>query len=92
MSSIITFSDGKSFEMIAAYGRNQITNSLADLLAKTDREILELHFDSVNINMGELQDYYMNPDEKTGTLTITDESGESFIHKDYVIPMKFGME
>lgn len=92
MSSTITFSDGKSFEMISAYGRNQITNSIADLLAKTDREILELHFDSAIVNMGELQEYYMNPDEKTGILTITDESGESFIHKDYVIPMKFGME
>ena len=92
MSSFITFSDGKSFEMISAYGKNQLTNSLSDLLAKTDREILEIHFDSTIVNMGELQDYYMNPDEKTGILTITDESGESFIHKDYVIPMKFGME
>ena len=92
MSSTITFSDGKSFEMISAYGRNQLTNSLADLLAKTDREILEIHFDSTIVNMGELQEYYMNPDEKTGILTITDESGESFVHKDYVIPMKFGME
>ena len=92
MSSTITFSDGKSFEMIAAYGRNQITNSLADLLAKTDREILELHFNSTIINMGELQEYYMDPDNKTNVLTITDESGNSFVHRDYVIPMKFGME
>ena len=92
MSSIITFSNGKSFEMISAYGRKQLTNSISDLLAKTDREILELHFDSTNVSMVELQEYYMNPDEKTGIFTITDESGESFIHKDYVIPMKFGME
>ena len=92
MSSTITFSDGKSFEMIAAYGRNQITNSLADLLAKTDREILELHFNSTIVNMGELQEYYMDPDNKTNVLTITDESGNSFVHRDYVIPMKFGME
>ena len=92
MSSFITFSDGNSFEMISAYGRNQLTNSLSDLLAKTDREILELHFDSTIVNMGELQEYYMKPDEKTGLITITDESGESFVHKDYVIPMKFGME
>ena len=92
MSSMITFSNGKSFEMIAAYGRNQLTNSLADLLAKTDREILELHFDSTIVNMGELQEYYMDPDNKTNVLTITDESGNSFVHRDYVIPMKFGME
>ena len=88
----ITFSDGKSFEMIAAYGRNQVTNSLADLLAKTDREIIELHFNSAIVNMGDLQDYYVNPDDKTGVITITDDDGNSYVHTDYVIPLKFGME
>ena len=89
---IITFSDNKSFEMIAAYSRNQLTNSLTDLLSKTDREIIELHFNSAVVNMGDLQDYYINPDDKTGVITITDDDGNSYVHTDYVIPLKFGME
>lgn len=88
----ITFSDNKTFDMLAAYGRSQATNSLADLLAKTDREVIELHFNSAVVNMGELQPYYINPDDKVGVITITDDDNNSFVHKDYVIPLKFGME
>ena len=92
MSYTITFSDGKTFDMITAFSRNQYTTSIEDLLASGNREILELHFNSALINMGELQDYYVNPDEKTSIVTITDENGSSFVHKDYVIPIKFSLE
>lgn len=88
----ITFADNKSFSFLVAYGRNEVTNSLADIISKTDREVLEIHFASTGVDMGDLQDYYINPDEKTHTITITDEEGNSFVHCDYVIPLKFGME
>ena len=89
---LITFADNKSFEFLAAYGKHEATNSLADLLAKTDREVLEIHFSSAVVNTGDLQDYYVNPNDKTHTITITDDEGNSFMYLDYVIPMKFGME
>ncbi len=92
MSIIITFSDNKSFKAIAAYGRTELVNSFSDLIAKTDREIMEIHFNSAEVNMVDLQEYYINPDEKMGVITITDEGGNNFVYTDYIIPMKFGME
>lgn len=88
----IIFSNNKKFDLISAYGRKELVNSFSDLLNKINREIIELHFDSTKINMGDIQEYYLDPDNKMGYITIIDDENKAFVHTDYVIPLEFGMK
>lgn len=88
----ITFSDGIEFPLCTAKGKSELVLSAQDLISVADREVIELRFDSTIVTMDSLMPYFLNTNEKTGIITLTNDNGESFIHKDYVIALKFSME
>lgn len=88
----ITFADNQTYDLIVAKGKGEIIISPEDLISKVERDIIELHFDSTKYNMGELQKYFVNADDYTHTIVLTDKNGASYVHTDYVIKLKYGMD
>lgn len=88
----ITFADNISYPIIAVYGRTELVSSISDLISKSDREIMEIHFDSTILDKNSVLNYYQNATELTNTITITDDNGQSFTHLDYVISVKYSLE
>lgn len=91
MSSTITFANEVSFDVLSIAGRNEMTSSDIDLLTDSKRNILEIKFDGNVYDTDIILDYYENT-ENTEKLTITDDSGNTFVYLDYVIPVKFSTE
>lgn len=88
----ITFADGITYPILTILGRTELVSSLPDLIAKSDRNILEIHFDSTVLDKDSVFIYYKNATELTHTITIADDEGQSYTHLDYVIPVKFSFE
>lgn len=88
----ITFADGISYPILTILGRTELVSSLSDLIAKSDRNILEIHFDSTVLDKDSVFIYFTNAAELTHTITITDDEGQSYTHLDYIIPVKFSFE
>lgn len=88
----ITFADNIVHSALATYGRTELVSSLPDLIAKSDRNILEIHFDSTVLDKDSVFIYYKNATELAHTITIVDDEGQSYTHLDYVIPVKFSFE
>ena len=88
----ITFADNKTYDLIVVKGKGEIVISPEDTMSKAERDIIELHFDSTKYDTGELQKYFVNADEYTHTFTLTDDIGASFVHTDYVIKLKYGLD
>lgn len=88
----ITFADNNSFDLIVAKGAGDIIFSPQDLIAKGERDVIEFHFDSTKYNMDQLTPYFINADDLTHTITLTDDSGSIYVHTDYVIRLKFGLD
>lgn len=88
----ITFADNQTYDLIVAKGKGEIVISPEDLMSKVERDIIELHFDSTKYNMGDLQKYFVNADEYAHTITLTDDIGASYVHTDYVIKLKYGLD
>lgn len=88
----ITFADGISYPILTVLGRTELVSSLPDLIAKSDRNIMEIHFDSTVLDKDSVFIYYKNATELTHTITIVDDEGQSYTHLDYVIPIKYSLE
>lgn len=88
----ITFADNQTYELIVAKAKNEIIFSPEDMLSQGERDVFELHFDSTKYNMNELHKYFVNADEYAHTITLTDDVGASYVHTDYVIKLKYGMD
>ncbi len=84
----ITFADNKTFEVKSIEGRNDITESNADIVANSDREIIKMIFDGAVCAEDDIRYYYENPDN-CSKIIITDDEGNTFEHLDYVISVKF---
>lgn len=84
----ITFADGKIFDVINIAGRNNMTHSISDVIANSDREIMEIIIRGDCYIEEQIKHYYNNPDN-CSTITITDDEGNKFDHLDYVIPIRF---
>lgn len=88
----ITFADNITYPILTILGRTELVSSLPDLIAKSDRNIMEIHFDSTILDKDDIFIYYKNAAELTHTVTIVDDKGQSYTHLDYVIPVKFSFE
>lgn len=84
----ITFADGKTFDVINITGRKNMTYSISDVIANSDREIMEIIIRGDCYIEEQIKRYYNNPDN-CSKITITDDEGKKFDHLDYVIPLKF---
>lgn len=89
--SMITFADNKSFEVIAVNGRYNMTTSVSDIIADSNRNIFEIIFDGNIVTEEDAKYYYLNPNNAS-TIIITDDSGNQYTHLDYIIPVKFSKE
>ncbi len=88
----IMFADNIVYPVITIKGKNDIVTSLADTIAKSERDVMKIQFDKNLVNSNDIYQYFLNPDNTTHTITITDDNGETHTHLDYIIPVKYGEE
>jgi hypothetical protein len=53
---------------------------------------MEIHFSVLDVDENYIKYCFLHPEERTSTLVITDDEGSSFVHKDYLIGVKFSTE
>lgn len=88
----ITFADNISYPILTILGRTELVSSLPDLITKSNRNIMEIHFDSTILDKDSIFNYYKNAAEFTHIITIVDDEGQSYTHLDYIIPVKYSLE
>lgn len=88
----IAFADNIVYPVITIKGRNEIVTSIPDTIAKSEREVMEIHFDKTAVNKEDIYNYFINAANVTGTITITDDNDTTHTHLDYVVPVKYGEE
>lgn len=88
----IKFTDNITYPVLSIMGRTELVSSLPDLIAKSDRNIMEIHFDSTVLDKDGVFLYYKNATELTHIITIVDDKGQTYTHLDYVIPVKYSLE
>lgn len=91
----IEFSNKVCFPMIAAYSRTEQVSSMNDIIGKSEREVLELHFDSSSVSLTDLEPYFTDLNEKASVIKISEgisDADNAYIYTDYVIPIKFSRE
>lgn len=87
----VTFGDGIKHPMLVANGYKERFGSPRDTIVEAERETIEFHFDSMEIQYDALRKYYLDSENFCGALDIEDDSGNVFTHKDYVIGRSLGM-
>lgn len=88
----IMFTDGTTLPILTVLGRSELTSSISDIIRNSNREIMEIHFSVLDVDENYIKYCFLHPEERTSTLVITDDEGSSFVHKDYLIGIKFSTE